>query len=346
MKVHNNIAIFIPHKGCPNQCSFCDQKVISSVQYAPTSKEVIQICQTALEQVKCPQNTEIAFFGGSFTAIERSYMIKLLECVQPFIGDGKFSGIRISTRPDKIYHEILSVLKYYNVSAIELGAQSMNDEVLIKNERGHTSKDVCDASKLIKEYGFSLGLQMMVGLYGSSIDLEYETINKLLLLSPDTMRIYPVAVLDGTKLAEYFRKGIYILPSQESVLDFCADALCMCYKKGVKVIRCGLHAEESVSSKAIAGFYHQAWKELVESKMYRRVISFHLKKHPSEKDLYILVSKGCISKVVGHKKCNRQYFENMGISFKIKEDIALQGGQIHIGEEEYNVFEIAGIAGI
>ncbi|MEG2073436.1 MAG: radical SAM protein, partial [Angelakisella sp.] len=165
--VSGNIAIFVPHSGCPQQCSFCNQKTISGTQNPPTGEEAAQLCKDALAGLPTHQGqVEIAFFGGSFTAIPREYMMELLAAVQPYLSDSRVKGIRLSTRPDAIDRRRLDILQSYGVTAIELGAQSMDDRVLAMNRRGHTAQSVRDASALIKEYGFSLGLQMMTGLYG------------------------------------------------------------------------------------------------------------------------------------------------------------------------------------
>ena len=168
---HANISIFVPHAGCPHQCSFCNQKEISGTQSQPTPEDVINIIKSALTNPALSLNdSEIAFFGGSFTAIERDYMISLLKAAYPFTGENGFKGMRVSTRPDAIDDEIIKILKQYNVTAVELGAQSMDDNVLQKNMRGHTSADVDKASYLIKKAGISLGLQMMTGLYSDTYD--------------------------------------------------------------------------------------------------------------------------------------------------------------------------------
>ena len=147
---HSNISIFIPHVGCPHLCSFCDQRTISGAQHLPDGDEVREICEKALGEVKSPENTEIAFFGGSFTAVPKEYMLELLQSANKFVGSGKFKGIRISTRPDYIDEQVLDILKHYGVTSIELGAQSLCDEVLEANERGHTEQDVVNASKVCR----------------------------------------------------------------------------------------------------------------------------------------------------------------------------------------------------
>ena len=183
---HSNISVFVPHKGCPNDCSFCNQRAISGQAVPAMPKDVENAVKIAIEYKVDPKNTEIAFFGGSFTAIERDYMLSLLTAAKHFLDTYNFKGIRISTRPDCISEDILEILKNYGVTAIELGAQSMCDDVLLANRRGHTTDDVRKASKLIKEYGFELGLQMMTGLYKSDFAKDEYTACEIIKLKPDT----------------------------------------------------------------------------------------------------------------------------------------------------------------
>lgn len=313
---HSNISIFIAHVGCPNMCSFCNQHTISGAEKAPSAEEVRQICENALNEVKFPENTEIAFFGGSFTAIPRSYMIQLLETAHEFTGNGKFSGIRVSTRPDCIDRKVLEILKKYGVTAIELGAQSMNDDVLKANNRGHTSQDVFNACRLIREYGFELGLQMMCGLYRSTVETEYETAEKIFEIRPDTVRIYPVVILKGTKLAELLESGEYVPFEFETVLEICSVALMSFENKGIKVIKCGLHASEFVERDMVGGFYHPAFRELCESRIYLKKMLDMVSDEKSESYIFE-VNDRCISKAYGHKKSNAEFFRKTGINIKV-----------------------------
>ncbi|MDE5996269.1 MAG: radical SAM protein, partial [Eubacterium sp.] len=202
-----NISIFVPHIGCTQKCSFCNQNTITGSHSAPTPNDVKNAVETALQ--KTDYEYELAFFGGSFTAIKRAYMLSLLEAAKPYVESGSIKGIRCSTRPDAIDDEVLSLLKAYGVTAIELGAQSMNDEVLSANLRGHTADDVRNASKLIKEYGFELGLQMMTDLYLSTPEMDIETAKEIIKLDPDTVRIYPTVTLKNTYLEKLMNEGKY-----------------------------------------------------------------------------------------------------------------------------------------
>lgn len=342
---HANISIFVPHIGCPHMCSFCNQHTISGTQKAPTTDEVREICRKALKEIKSPENTEIAFFGGSFTAIPESYMTQLLETAHEFIGKDKFYGIRISTRPDCISKEILDILKKYGVTTIELGAQSMSDYVLEANERGHTSEDVFRASKLIREYGFELGLQMMVGLYKSHFSEECDTMDKIIEIHPDTVRIYPVVILKGTKLAKLYQSGDYVpvktRGKKRAVVHMVAMMIKQFEKSDIEVIKCGLHASEFVEKDMIGGFYHPAFRELCENYIYRsemtEIICRELGRtkgflfmNKIKESFVFAVNPLCISKAVGQKKSNIEYFRNRNIDIKIIGDENIAKYQIEL----------------
>ncbi len=314
---HSNISIFVPHIGCPHLCSFCNQHTISGAQSAPAAEDVILTCKKALSEVKSPENTEIAFFGGSFTAIPYDYMTELLAAAQDFIGEGKFRGIRISTRPDCIDRRVLELLKKYNVTAIELGAQSMDDEVLTANDRGHTSQDIINASALIKEYGFELGLQMMIGLYKSTPEKDIASYQRLRKLYPDTMRLYPVVILEGTRLAELYKSGEYIPYAFDDAVEICSVIMEQAEHNNVNIIKVGLHASEFVEKDMLSGIYHPAFRELCEGRIYLRKLE-HLARNHSY--LEVSVPARSLSKALGQKRCNAEYLKNKGIELKIVPD--------------------------
>lgn len=311
---HSNISIFVPHIGCPHKCSFCDQRTITGTAKIPHGEDVKKICEKALGEVKDPQLSEIAFFGGSFTAVPREYMLELLESAVEFVGENKFSGIRLSTRPDYISEEILDILKAYKVTSIELGAQSMSDKVLEANERGHSAEDVFKASELIRKYGFELGLQMMVGLYKSSIDDELQTIDSIMKIKPDTLRIYPVVILENTKLGELFKSGKYKPMQFDDVVLICCKALEDCEKENIRVIKCGLHASEFVEQEKLGGFYHPAFREICEGRLYLRKIAELIGSFSYGK--FSVPAKN-LSKALGQKKCNIEYLKNHGKTVEI-----------------------------
>lgn len=311
-------------------CSFCNQRTISHTTSAPTADEVKETLSQACERL--PQGTaEIAFFGGSFTAIERTYMVSLLEAAQPFVQSGKVSGIRISTRPDCIDGEVLSLLKGYGVTAIELGAQSMDNEVLAANDRGHTAEDVVKASRLIRENGFELGLQMMTGLYKSTPEKDLQTAEKIAAIKPDTVRIYPVVILKGTRLGELFQSGEYVPNSFETEAEICADMLTLFEQKGIRVIKLGLHASETVEGDMLGGFYHPAFREICEGILFRREIE----KNTEHKNNYtVFTAPNAVSKAAGQKRCNIEYFAEKGIGIKIRPDSRLKKREIILKKDE------------
>ncbi len=325
---HANISIFVPHMGCRFRCSFCNQVNITGSVKTPHAEDVDKAVKIALSSPKYdPQNTEIAFFGGSFTAVERSYMCELLSAAEKYVKNGAVAGIRLSTRPDAIDREVLEILKSAGVTSIELGAQSMSDRVLGINNRGHLSEDVKNASRLIKEYGFSLGLQMMTGLYGSTVDDDRKTANELAKLKPDTVRIYPTIVLKNTELAKLYKQGIYEPPTLSQTVKLCGELLDMFQASGIKVIRLGLHSVEKESY--IAGPLHPSLRELCESEIYLALAQKALK--GKEKGKYILfVNDRAVSKMTGQKRANIEKLRKMGYDCRVTADSGLCDREINL----------------
>lgn len=333
---HKNISVFIPHAGCPNMCSFCNQNKISGAEKAPSADEVYQICKNQFENMPDRTNTEIAFFGGSFTAIPHDYMVSLLECVQPFICNGGFDGIRISTRPDCIDENILNILKKYGVKAIELGCQSLCNDVLEMNNRGHNAEIVEVSSKLIRKYGFELGLQMMTGLYGSDYEKDIETAEIICRIKPDTVRIYPTVILEHTKLADLYKSGEYKTQSMDYMVDLCSEIMQMFNKCGIKIIKCGLHASETVEEDMVGGYYHPAFRELCESRIFRNAF-FNALENIENKDFIIYVSDKNISRAIGQKRSNIEYFKKLGKYISVKSDNSLQSDEFIIMDYQKGV---------
>lgn len=323
---HSNISIFVPHVGCPNMCSFCNQRYITGKHTAPGTNDVIEAVNIAVNSSKYdPQNTEIAFFGGSFTAINRDYMIDLLETAYVFVKNRTVKGIRISTRPDSIDDEILELLKKYGVTSIELGAQSLDDEVLKVNNRGHLSIDVENASKLIKKHGFSLGLQMMTGLYGDCDENSIKTAKKIIELQPDTVRIYPTIVLKNTYLAALYSDNKYKPQTLESAVELCSQLLMLFNAANIKVIRLGLHSIEDNSF--IAGPWHPAFSELC----YSKIFFIKAQQLLNEEGSYTLyVNPSSVSKMIGQHKDNIYALNKLGFDCKVKPDNDLDSFDIRV----------------
>ena len=331
---HINVALFVPHKGCPHMCSFCNQKTISGTSGELTENDIDEAVRIATSKEYDKTNSEIAFFGGSFTAIDRDYMTHLLECAYKYVGQGLFKGIRCSTRPDAIDDEVLEILKKYGVTAIELGAQSMDDEVLSMNDRGHTADDVVNASELIKKHGFELGLQMMTGLYGSTREKDIQTAEKLIELKPETVRIYPTVVLENTRLACLYRSGEYTPETTQEAVENCSVILDMFNNAGIKVIRLGLHSGGNVEEGFVAGAYHPAFRELCESRIYLKKVKDYIKTEKITGKMMIYVCPSEISKMTGQKKENILLLERMGVHAGVRGDGSLGKYEFRVVREE------------
>lgn len=274
------------------------------------------------------RGAEIAFFGGSFTAIDREYMISLLEAARPFLE--LFEGVRISTRPDYIDDEVLVLLKKYNISTIELGAQSMSDIVLLSNNRGHSSKQVRQAVKKIRSYGIKVGLQMMTGLYKSTPELDLYTANEFVKLCPDCVRVYPTVIMENTDLADYYRSGDFKLYTLEESVRLCSEILKLFYENNIDVIRVGLHYSDSLVENSLGNNYHPAFRELCESKILLDSVSEQLS---DNKRIIIYVNPSSVSKLIGQKRANIQKLNSMGYSVKVIPDKALGKYEVRVEEQ-------------
>lgn len=289
----------------------------------PDALYVKKTVETALR--KKDYDYEIAFFGGSFTAIDREYMLELLKAAYPYVKSGQVRGIRISTRPDCIDAEILDILKAYGVTSIELGAQSMDDGVLEANRRGHTAQDVSDASGLIWSYGFELGLQMMTGLYTDTQEKAVETAERIIALSPETVRIYPTVVLKNTYLAELYEKGVYTPLNVEESVELCARLVPMFENADIKVIRLGLHSGKDIKENMLAGGFHDSFGELVKSRI---LVNKILELPPA--DYQVFVHPKSLSKLKGNNKRNIYLLMERGYNIKIITDNGLAVDELRI----------------
>ncbi len=312
MKKEYIIPIFVPHLGCPNNCIFCNQKKISGQTKMVTTKDVKDTIEYYLENFKDDNRyVEVAFFGGSFTAIDKATQEELLQAVQPYIISKKVNSIRISTRPDAIDKDILKMLKKYHVKTIELGVQSMNNYILNRCQRGHTVEDVKKASKLIRFHGFILGHQMMVGLPESTVQDEINTAKELIKLKPKIVRVYPVLVIKETQLAEEYEKGEYVPLTVIQAVERCKAIVALFNQKKINVIRIGLQNTEEISdpskesSQVVAGPFHPAFRQLVESSMWYDTIVNEIKKINTKViAVKIIANEENINLIIGHKKEN------------------------------------------
>ena len=301
------IPFFIPHFGCPHQCVFCNQKNITG---RSTSVEASSIPWKIKEYLKTNNSgrpVHAAFYGGSFTALPVEKQKSYLEAVRPFILSGHIKGVRLSTRPDNISREILALLKEYHVQTVELGVQSMDDHVLTLSGRGHSAADTVSAVKLLREYGFTIGLQVMPGLPGESAEGFIGTVDKTIALKPAFVRIYPALVIKDTALEELYKTGQYAPLPLDKAVSLCKDALLRFEEAGIEVIRIGLQPTEELEKPGtiIAGPYHPAFRQVVESSILldsMKALLANVK--PSYSEVKVLIHPRDLSAAVGRRRSN------------------------------------------
>ncbi len=343
MKKEYIIPIFVPHLGCPNKCVFCNQTKITGKQKQVTAEEAKKIIDEYLSNFKDKENkVEIAFFGGSFTAIDENIQNELLEVAYEYVKKGLADSIRISTRPDYITKDILKRLKKYKVKTIELGVQSTNNYVLARAQRGHTFEDIKKASKLIRFYGFNLGHQMMVGLPESTALDEVNTAKDLIKLKPKIVRIYPVLVIKDTQLEEDYRNGEYEPLSVTQAVERCAEIADMFNKKKISIIRIGLQNTNEITdpeketSQVVAGPYHPAFRQLVEGRLWYNAIVSQIKKcNTKVKVVEIKANPEDVNNIIGHKKENIKKLNDIyEVDIVLKTDENIKNGKFEISVEK------------
>lgn len=322
-KEQYTIPIFIPHKGCPNNCVFCNQKKISGQLTDVTAQDVEDKIEEYLKYYSnSKKKIEVAFFGGSFTGIPIDKQIEYLQVANSYVKKGLVGAIRISTRPDYINRNILDTMKKYNVKTIELGVQSMDNEILTLSKRGHTALDVVNASKLIHEYGIVLGHQIMIGLPGSTRESEVYTIKECLKLQPQQLRIYPVYVIPDSELYSMYENSEYKPLSINEAVMRCKAVIYECQKTDISIIRLGLQSTDEITAKnnGLRGPVSDNLAEYVMSALVRDKIEREIKNRQiDDSKLIINVPQNYVSICVGPKKINKIYFENKyNIKFIVK----------------------------
>ena len=335
MKRHANIPIFIPHLGCPNQCVFCNQRSISGVHsFDPSS--VIPIIESALATIDAESDVEIAFFGGSFTGIERSLMEELLGIAYSYVLSGRVQGIRCSTRPDYINEDVLAILKSRGVRVIELGLQSTSDDVLALTKRGHTRADCERACLMIKENGFQLVGQMMIGLPGATPESEAETADFIINVGADAARIYPTVVFKETELADMSALGAYIPLTVDEAIKRSVVPLKKFVNAGVEVIRIGLCSSDNLASEEsyYGGPNHPALGELIESELYYVNIADKLKDYQKAEKITVYVARGELSKAIGQHRTNKtrliSEFGLTGVNVREDQELSRYGLKLEV----------------
>ena len=339
MKKRYIIPIFVPHLGCPNDCVFCNQKSISGQQKMITKEDIIKTINFYLENIKDKEaKKEVAFFGGSFTGIDVDKQEEFLQTAYKFIKDGRIDSIRVSTRPDYINKDILKRLKKYKVRTIELGVQSANDYILKQSHRGHTFEDVKRASKMIRWYGFKLGHQMMVGLPESTRIDEINTAKELIKLKPKMVRIYPVLVIKNTKLEKEFLEEKYTPLTVVQAVEICKELVSMFNKNGIEVIRVGLQNTDEITdpniegSEVVAGPYHPAFRQLVESGLWYDAIVTKIKQlNVKVKKVQVTINPQDVNNVIGHKRENVEKLKDMyTLDMIVKQDEKVKPGKLEL----------------
>lgn len=338
MKTHAIIPIFIPHKGCPNDCIFCNQKKITAKQKPLEKDDVIGIIERHLPTLSNRGLTtvEVAFFGGSFTGIPIEEQNEYLTIAKDYKDRGLVDKIHLSTRPDYISHEILRNLKHYGVDVIELGVQSFDPDVLKQSNRGHSREIVFASSRLIKEYGFELGIQLMIGLPGDTYEKSIASAKETVKIQPSIARLYPTVIIQDTALYEMYLKGDYKPLSQEDAIRTTKSMYQILKKAGINVIRIGLKSSDYINEDGdtAGGTFHPAFRQLVESEIAKEQLEIQLIRllGPFSKDGFIRIDFLCngtsFSNMIGNKKSNRLYFEKKypHVRFRFHVDSTLPEG--------------------
>lgn len=310
------IPVFVPHLGCPNDCVFCNQRRISGSVAPATAEDVVSAIENALRLTPPGTRRQLAFYGGSFTAIPVAEQESLLGAAAPYLERGDIASLRLSTRPDAIDGAVLRRLRSYGVETIELGAQSMSERVLALSGRGHTAADVEDAARAVKGAGFRLILQMMTGLPGADDESDVESARRIAALGPDGVRIYPTVIVRDTALCDLWRAGRYKEHTVEDAVRVCARILPVFEQAGIPVIRLGLNPTEDLSGgDAVGGAYHPALGELVKSRIMRDKAEKILSGAKRGEQAVLRVNPRLMSQLVGQHGANRAYLvERFGLS--------------------------------
>ncbi len=299
------IPVFVPHLGCPNDCVFCNQRRISGSTVPATAETVREAMRNAAHLRTDGMKRQLAFYGGSFTAIPCAQQEALLSAAKEYLDSGELDSVRLSTRPDAIDGEVIERLMRYGVETVELGAQSMDDEVLMLSGRGHTVADVESASRRIKAAGLKLILQMMTGLPGDTDEKDIETAKKIIALRPDGVRIYPTVIVRDTALYDLWRNGRYAEHTVEDAVRVCAELLPLFEEAGIPVIRLGLNPTEELSGGAAAGgAYHPALGELVRARIMLERAREKMTDTPTGSRVIIHVAPSKVSQMTGQHRGN------------------------------------------
>jgi len=299
------IPIFLPQAGCPHQCIFCNQYAITNIQPSKISSIALtEIIEKFLSyNHRNNPDVQISFYGGNFLGLPQAEIMKLLECAQSFVDCKKVTGIRFSTRPDTVTQKRLQLLKKYAIQTVELGVQSMIDDVLIKSRRGHSSESICQSTEILKKLGYQVGHQIMSGLPGDNSETFTQTIQQIIALKPDFVRLYPTLVLKGSILASWYRKGHYKPLSLNQAVTMAKDCLKQFQKNNIPIIRMGIQPQDNLESHILSGPYHPAFGHLVYSELLLDKVTEQIKLS-STNNIAILVHPKRMSEMKGIHQTN------------------------------------------
>ncbi len=332
------IPIFLPNLGCRERCVFCNQRTVAPE--VPSPAEVRESIRSSLSRFPSDRRRErqIAFYGGSFTAIPKEDQSAYLKEGHSFLSSGRIDSIRVSTRPDALDEEVLSLLKKYGVKTVELGAQSMIDEVLLLSRRGHSSKDTVSAVSQLKHWGFEVGIHVMIGLPGDSFDSFFETLDQVIRLNPDFLRIHPTLVLKEAPIEALWTEGKYSPLTLEEAIRWLKRGLLKLEKVPIPVARIGLQLTKDLEHCILAGPCHPALRQLVDSEIYFDMAVRLLDTHQNERDPCFICHPGEISSVRGQKNGNilrlKKRFGIDQIHVQGKEDIPKGSLLLHTQKEK------------
>lgn len=325
------IPFFIHHRGCPHQCLFCNQVGIAGPNSEESDDPLTDLSRTIdrwLARSPHHEEVQVAFYGGSFTCMDEEVQVGLLQRVSPYLKSGRVQSIRLSTRPDCITEETADFLVAAGVRTVEIGAQSMNDQVLQKAGRGHRVEDVIEAMRLLRARGMETGIQLMAGLPGETTRLFLDGVRIVIGLSPQQVRLYPTLVMENTELAELYRRSAWRPLSLERAVSLMARARTLLEENRIRVIRMGLQPTVELEKKLVAGPYHPAFGELVKSRCWYRKIRPLLVKAGRDRTVRLTINGRDYSALTGQKRENLERLENLahGASLQVDIDASVERG--------------------
>ena len=264
------VPVFLPFRGCPVRCVFCAQDVQTGLADAKplpgTAAQAVPQVSTGIAQVlnEARQNlrhrhdaghppAELAFYGGTFTALPESELAACLDLAREALEQGWISSFRCSTRPDRVDAPTLLRLRSAGCGVVELGVQSFNDSALAASRRGYTGATALAACATVRAAGLKLGVQLLPGMPGHNPQHFAHDVPTALAAGAHMLRFYPCLVLEGTGLAAMWREGSYKPWPLEATLDALAQGWLEAMRAGVPVIRMGLAPEPGLAQAILAG---------------------------------------------------------------------------------------------